>query len=519
MAEISELPPVQSAGTITASNKDILTTAKGGGIIFAGKLFNYVSRFIFGIIVARAIGAGEFGLYNLTIKMVLTLSTVAIVGFPAALIHFLPLGLRKRDDVFVWDMIQAALALTTIISVVCALTVYGFADFLAENLFQEPSLAPLLRLGSVCIPLAVIGRILISATAAFKQMQYQVYADDIVLNVTRIGLTILFLSIGFGVAGVVASYVISWFIALILMAYFLNRLFRLRRPTFVSLRRIRQLLVFSFPILFTNVIGKFESNFEVIFLGILGSAVWVGVYSAALRIQVVGVMFLTAIQIAIMPVIADLYHQKRKAELNQLYQTVTKWSLAFTLPFFLMTLLFARPILSIFGEEFETGALALIVLSLGTLVNGGTGICGPLITMTGYGKIKMINSIITVIVTLVLYTLLIPKWGMVGAAAATGLAIAIVNIINTVQVYRLLGLWAYNRDFIKPIIAGIAAFLVTLFLDRVLLTGTHLVVAIPKIGFFWLSYAGFTLLLGLTEEDKVVLGRFQTRLNKTFHRS
>ncbi len=512
MSRASLVVSLESGDQVASASGGIITAAKGGGIIFFGKLFAYASRMVFGIVVARAIGVAGFGLYNLSISVVLLLVGIALVGLPAGLVRFLPIALQKRDEALVWGLLRTSLALVGIISISMALFVFGFADLLAVAIFHEPTLAPLLRIISVSIPLTALGRILMAATRGFKQMQYQVYADSLIFNLVKIGLTILLLSVGSGVAGVVLAHVGAWIVEILLLIYFLNRLFSLTRLPSKAWCNTRELLSFSLPVHLSSFLGSVETNVETMLLGILGSVAWVGVYSAAMRVQLVSVMFLSALQMAAGPIISDLYSRDQNAQLGQLYQTLTKWSLAFTLPFFLMVVLFAGPILSIFGSEFgtETAALALIILALGSLVNGATGTCGTMITMAGYSKLNLINSIVSAFLMLSIDLLLIPRWGILGAATATGLVVAIMNVVRTIQVYKLHKHWPYTHRSIKPVIAGIGAFVATFLLHQ-FAPGTGLTYLILKVSFLYLCYIAAIILLGISEEDQLILSRVQKR--------
>ena len=173
-----------------------------------------------------------------------------------------------------------------------------------------------------------------------------------------------------------------------------------------------------------------------------------------------------------------------------------------------MAVLFSGPLLAIFGKEFKDGSLALVILFLGTLFNAGTGTCEPMITMTGYSKLKLANSALGTAMTIGLAWLLIPKWGLIGAAVATGLTVAIMNIVMTVQVYLLLKLMPYNRHVFKPIIAGLVAFLATFFLHQ-LVPGAYWPYLIVKISFLCLVYIAVNVLLGLSEEDQMILRSVQ----------
>lgn len=509
---MSKSPPIQVASTAQAPSpaRGILVAAKGGGVIFFGQLFSYASRFVFGIVVARTVGAAGFGLYNLTLNAQALVLGGATLGLHVGVVHFLPIALQKRDDSLVWGLLQTALALAGVAGTILALIMLGFADLLAENVFHEPALAPLLRIVSIAVPLTALGRVLTAVCRGTKQMQYQVYVDNIVFSIAKLGLTVLFLSVGLGVTGAVLAHVAAWIIEIPLLVYFVNRLFSLRRPLHTAQRNVGELLSFSLPMYLASLVGRLGGNLEVIILGMVGTVGWVGIFSAAARYQAVAILFLGALQTAIRPIISELHYRHQRDELRRLYQAITKWSLAFTLPFFLMATLFSKPLLAIFGEEFEAGSLPLIILFLGTLFNAGTGTCEPMISMTGHTRLKLINSVVSSALIIGLDLLLIPHWGIIGAAAAAGLSVALINVVQTIQVYVLLKIWPYTWHSVKPIIAGLVAFLATYLLNQ-LVPMLDLAYLLPKIGFLLLSYIAVIVLLGLSEEDQLVLRRVQRR--------
>jgi O-antigen/teichoic acid export membrane protein len=496
-----------------AVNQDILTAAKGGGIIFFGRLFEYGSRFLFGILVARVLGAEGFGLYSLAVSMAILLAGIAMLGLPSGVVRFLPIALRDRDAARVWGTLQSALGLAGLVGLGLAIVVFGLADLLAENLLHNPEAASVLKWISITIPLTAVGRVLLASTRGFKQMQYQVYADSIAFNVSKIGLTVVFLSIGFGVAGALAAHATAWILEVILLLFFLNRLFPLKRSLRSARRNTRQLLSFSLPLWLTRLITELGGNLELLILGALTTAAAMGVYSAVLRIQLIGIMFLAAFQEASMPIFSDLYHRGDRSQLSQLYQTLTRWSLFFIIPFFLSLLLFADPILAIFGEEFRTGASAVVIVGVGMLVNAGTGTCGAMIPMSGHSKLSFVNSLFSLVIVLALDLILIPRWGVSGAALASALAIASINIARLLQVYWLHRLWPYNRTFIKPTIAGTAAFFVGLIVSQLMQAESNLIFLFVSIAAIYATFVGTIALLGLSDEDRVMLSSTRKRLN------
>ena len=106
------------------------------------------------------------------------------------------------------------------------------------------------------------------------------------------------------------------------MVFFLNRLFPLRRPLNPAQRNVRELLSFSAPVCLTQVIVNLRTSFGLVLVGVFGTLTSVGVYSAAVSVQAVGGMLLTASDLVAKPIISDLYHRGEMAQLRQLYQTL-----------------------------------------------------------------------------------------------------------------------------------------------------------------------------------------------------
>jgi len=198
--------------------------------------------------------------------------------------------------------------------------------------------------------------------------------------------------------------------------------------------------------------------------------------------------------------------------MGRLYQTASKWTFTLNLPFFLLVLLFPSEILSIFGQSFVSGATALSILAWANLVHTGTGICGVMIDMTGNTNLKLVNSILTVAITVGLNALLIPRWGLVGAAIAALAAAIIINVLRLLEVFALFRLLPYNWSFLKPVVAAAVVLLVARSIDFLFPAQTNLVFTIINMLILIVAYGGIILLLGLSEEDLMVLTRVRRRV-------
>jgi O-antigen/teichoic acid export membrane protein len=90
----------------------------------------------------------------------------------------------------------------------------------------------------------------------------------------------------------------------------------------------------------------------------------------------------------------------------------------------------------VFGEKFIMGYTALLILTIGQIINAGSGLVGYFLQMTGGHKVYMKITITFSITNVILNFLLIPHFGINGAAISTSLCLAMINIVAVFVVYK-----------------------------------------------------------------------------------
>jgi O-antigen/teichoic acid export membrane protein len=509
----SYLPIEDSAAdNLSDSDSNIIQTAKGGGISFVGQLFVFVFRFFFGLILARILGAELLGMYTLTSTIIDVIAVVALLGLGAAIVRYIPIAINQKDDARLWGIIQVGVFVPFAVSFILAICLFLSADWVANTLFNRPDLAPLLRIASVGVPLFALMSELASVTQAFKRMEYEVYSVNIAFNLSKLIFSVVFLLLGLSVVGVLIAQNIGLAIAVGMLFYFVHQLFPLKRPINQAKRDFRELFSFSFPVYLTRVLNNFSGSLEALVLGVMGLVSGIGIYTTAMRISGIGGIFHRSLQKIAMPMISDLYSRQETDQLKRFYRTTTKWDLTFNLPIFLTITFFAAPLMSIFGDEFSAGTTGLIILAFGTLFNTGTGVCGAMITMTGHTRLTFLNSIINVAINIVLDILLIPKWGIIGAALAITLTIMVINTLRTIQVYYLHQIFPYDWTFLKPVAAAIISSIIVYILISTFDSINDFVLVVIGSVILWGSYIAMVYLLRLSDEDRLILDRFKDRI-------
>jgi O-antigen/teichoic acid export membrane protein len=501
-----------SASYPSTSDASILAAAKGSGIKFFGMLFAYIVRFVLGILMARLMGVEQYGLYSLADTTSYTIGGLARLGLTSALVRYISIFAGRRDKESLWGTLQVGLGAPFVVSVLAGACLLVFAGPFARVIFHEPRLVPVLRVAALAIPFGTLIATTAAATRGFNRMQYEVIAQDISFPLIKLVVIIALAMTGLNAVKAMTAHAVGTVVGCVMLFYFLYKLFPLNRPWSAARRHTKEIFVFSAPLYASTLIGLLGGNLETFFLGALGAIASVGIFTVAARVNLVSKMFCEAVDTAAMPIVSELYSKGEHRQLGHFYQSTTKWTFTSNVPLFLIILLFSKPILSVFGEDFVAGSTALLILSCGSLVTAGTGINGVMIAMTGNTWLNTVNTVITLAVKLTLSFLLIPSLGVIGAALAMTGAWSVLNLARTLEIFILFRLLPYNKNFVKPIVAGAVAAGATYAMAQWVFVESNLVSTVLNISCLMAVYAAMILLLGLSEEDRTVLIRLRGRL-------
>lgn len=481
------------------------SVVKGGGITMFGKLFTNASRFITAFILARFIGAEQYGLYQLSLNTLTLVSGIGLLGLDTALVRFIAISAARKDEKRLWGVLQIGIGIPAGISVITGIGLFALAYPVAEYIFHDLRLVPLLQLTSLVIPTITMSDVLVGALRGFKNMDYPVIAQFIVQPAFRLAATLLIAFSGLDAFRAIAIFGLSDLIATIMLVNYLNRLFPLRRPLLPAIHDLKSVMSYALPDWIAGMLDRFRFNIQALLIGSLNSVAGVGIFAVADQINILGHDFYTSINISARPLIAELHDLGERKQLQRVYQTATKWSLIVNLPIFLLIILLPTELLSIFGESFTGGAAALVILAWANLVDIGTGMCGTILNMTGYTKLKLVNNIFSLALSILLNFLLIPRIGILGAALSVLIVQTLLNMARIVQVYYLIHLKPYNLSILKPIAAGMVTFVVVWFLQQTIFITSNLLNSILQAGILCGVYAAIILLMGLSSEDRMIL--------------
>jgi len=184
--------------------------------------------------------------------------------------------------------------------------------------------------------------------------------------------------------------------------------------------------------------------------------------------------------------------------------------LTFALPIFLMMALLPHDILALFGKNFESGAACLVILAIGQIVNAATASANSVLLLFGHSRLVMLNSFISGILQITMNVILIPRYGIAGAAVAASVSLILLDIVRVIEVHTLLGVQPYEWNIWKPLAAGVGTFLIVwLFRDWLQVRNLLLLMSVTAVSYF----AGLAA-LGLDGDDRTALRATAQRVRR-----
>ncbi len=198
--------------------------------------------------------------------------------------------------------------------------------------------------------------------------------------------------------------------------------------------KIKEIIQKSFPMMLSSVMYVVFLRSDKLIISFFDTASNLGIYSLAVKIATFSVIFLSAANQILAPKISATYSQGNKERMINVINTGTKLVFWFSLPLIILLVIFSDFILGIFGPEFIEGKNALLILLVGFLANILSGPVGQVLQMTNREKVFQNIMVISAILNVILNFILIPFYGIVGAAISTTLC----NIFwNLVSVYKI----------------------------------------------------------------------------------
>ena len=490
---------------------DTEKVANEAGFALFGSLLGKGLFFLSQVIIARCLGLESFGLYALGFTLVKICEIFARLGLNNGGMRFVSIH-KDSNPAKLKSTVISATGISLLNGILIGTILYFLSANISTVIFHKPALKEPLQLFALGIPFIASTAVVSSLLRGFHTMKYTVYMQDVIQPLANIILIICFYLAGFELPGVISAFILSHLAALIIGIFYLDKLFpNLKGRSIKADYEIRELILYSIPLLFVGFLHYLLLWTGTLMLGLLGSVRDVGIYRAASQLPSLMTIFLVATNSIYAPLAANLYQNGQMQRLSSIFKTTTRWVTYITIPIFIFLVFSSKEVMMIFGKQYvENGFIVLIILSFGQMVNCITGGAGFTLTMTEKQKLELINSIGLVFLNIVFNLWLIPKYAVMGAAIATSISVVIINTVRLLEIYFLYRVIPYSRGMAKILVPAFVCVFALFFLQL-----DFSPVAMVSINIF-LIVGIFGLLLytmGIADEDKYLIHLFKSKIS------
>lgn len=422
------------------AGRDLGFLIKKSGIAFTVKAGGMVAQYLFVYTLARLSGPGTLGTFTLSYTVIQLLVILSLLGLDNLLTRKVATASAVNDPTSLRKAYQIAVRTSIISSVLISTLLFFLSPLLAENIFRKPGLTSSLQIISISLPFFTSVVIHASAFRGIKNMfGFTFYKTTIPIINTLVLLLSYYLqldllpAVGFTMASILTAfgYAAGW-----------KKKLTHTGTIEYQQRDYSTMLRESLPMLMTGSIFFILNWIDNLFIGYFRNESDVGIYDTAFKIATASAIILQAVNAIQAPVFAEY---KAGGDLRKLRQSVfqsNRLLFLLTLPLTLLILAMPEFLLGIFGSEFKAGAMCLSILAVSNMLSAICGSVGILLQMTGYQNIY--NKIIMAAagLSIVLNLLLIPVWGITGAAIASSAAKIFQNLGASFVVYKKLGIFS-----------------------------------------------------------------------------
>ncbi len=437
------LPIFGMLGKILRGTSDSARAQRGAAFAFAIRVASAGIAFLSQILLARWMGAFEFGIFAYVWVFVIILGSLSTIGLNTSVLRFLPEYKEKAQWRLFKGFLDGSRWITLGIST--AVTVAGIAvTWALHEVIPDYYLVPLV-IAFFCLP-----------GYAITDMQDGISRSQSWIDLALIPPYMLrpFAMLMLFGAGVWAGYpatALSALVAALGATYIttcvqlmvMTRRFGGGLPECTREYRVPLWLKVSAPIMLMHGFFILLQHVDILVLNLYVSPSDVAIYYAAIKTTGLVAFVHFAVGAAFAPRFSEYFAAGRMSDLGAHLRESIKWSFWPSLLASAGILAVGYPLLWLFGPEFTAGYPVMFVLACGLVVRAALGPAEPLLSVLGQQKICALVMFFTLIINVAMNFALIPVFGLLGAAAATTFSIMLESVLLFWIIKWRLGLHAF----------------------------------------------------------------------------
>lgn len=430
---------------------------------FISAIIGYAIKLMF----ARSISVSDIGLFYSVLGFVTFFAFLRDFGLSDSLIYFIPRFIVENSKKKIKSAILLALGIQIIFGMFFFILVFISSEFLSLNYFKDENAKFLLLSLSVYFIIDGVNEVLFRS---FQGHQNMALAEsvDVTFQVSSLFFFILIIFFKMPIKFFGLSYTASSLIvAIIFSVVFLKKVFPgfLKEKAELNTKFRDEIIGYSIPGMMGSLAANIFSQQSIFFLTLFTGLESVGLYVMAMSLAKVSIYISKAISRVFPPMTAELWKRKEMLKLNSLYNEIISFSHIVSVPIAIVLIIFSKEIITLlFGEKFMPAYIILKIYAVYYLIFNFEGIIKGIFLMIGEPKTARNITYLTLAVNFILNLVLIPSYGLIGAAIADITSVFVALVYSVYLQYKITKLGLPVKGLLGILISSSFVILVLLAL-------------------------------------------------------
>lgn len=415
---------------------------RSGTVSLIIKLLGAGLSLLLSVVLARALGADDFGYYSWIMAIVAVVAIPTQLGLPHLIIRETAIAIKNNDWPLAKGIMRWSNLMVFVFSVVLAVALILLSALFDDD--ADASWSKTLYAVIFIIPLLSLAELRGAAIRGMGgvnlgQIPEAIVRPAIIIAVI-LGLYVLRGSVGpveainVYLLAALISFILGWFL---LRHMAPKDIFRSESLTIKS----RDWISSAWPLALTAGVVVINGSLDLITLGFFWEDAVVGQYRVAVALCSVVIFGLQAINMVVSPQIAQLYKSGDLKSIEVLAKKASLFSFSIGVVVTGVIVFWGMDILTlIYGAEYSAAFYPLLILCGGQLFNAAMGSVGSLLNMTGNERVAMRSVVLALLINVVLNVAFVPEHGMLAAALSTSASLLVWNCYQYLAVKKRLNI-------------------------------------------------------------------------------
>lgn len=400
------------------------------------RVFGVFILFGFTLFLTKNFSPKIVGQYDFVRSFLLVIGSVCLLGCDQSILYFRGQlkGLGKLSEII--NIYKKMVGIIFSISILLFLIVLGIDEQFVNTFFSDQGVYEIFLKSSGILFFYALTTLNIEVFRALGNLYVaELFRNTIKYIPVIIGAILLyyFYNETYLVDVFLFGFIILAILTTILIFYYFNKININGEKEGFSYKEI---ISKSYPIAISGMALFLLISIDIMFLKKYRDDATVAFYALAVKLMTILSMIIVTVNITVSTKIAEYFSTKNNLEMCKILRNSSRLIFMLTLPVTILICMFSEDILGFFGGDYVAAREALLILMIGQGICSVFGCAAVYLNMTGRQHIFQVILVLAVLINFALNRVLIPEYGMTGAAISFVGSSFFWNFISAVIVYR-----------------------------------------------------------------------------------